>query len=205
MRALTAAFCIFVGISAAQCAQAIQPALAESMDFGSARGLVPLTYVDPFMEPDDYIPLKATSPRSGKLMQIGTGEPGEIIVSSSERRLYLITAPGEAIQYVVAVGRKGYTWRGTETITRKARWPDWRPPAEMRARRPGLPAHVPGGPENPLGARALYLGSTLIRIHGSNEPGTVGHAVSSGCIRMTNDDIIDLYERVQVGTRVTVR
>ncbi|WP_439572764.1 L,D-transpeptidase [Phreatobacter sp.] len=130
--------------------------------------------------------------------------PGTIVINSSERRLYLVQAGGTAIRYGVGVGRPGFSWAGTKSITRKAEWPDWRPPAQMLRRRPDLPRFMAGGPDNPLGARALYLGSSLYRIHGSNEPHTIGTAVSSGCFRMTNDDVMDLYGRVRVGTRVVV-
>jgi lipoprotein-anchoring transpeptidase ErfK/SrfK len=134
----------------------------------------------------------------------GTERPGTIIVNTQERRLYLVLEGGQAMRYGIGVGREGFEWSGTETVTRMAEWPDWRPPAEMIARRPDLPRFMPGGVANPLGARALYLGSSLYRIHGSNEPHTIGQAVSSGCIRMVNDDVIDLYSRVRVGTRVVV-
>jgi lipoprotein-anchoring transpeptidase ErfK/SrfK len=130
---------------------------------------------------------------------------GSIVVETSERRLYLVLEGGKAIRYGVGVGREGFTWAGTNRITRMAEWPGWTPPPAMRRRVPGLPAHVPGGIDNPLGARALYIGSTLYRIHGSNEPWTIGQAVSSGCIRMTNEDVTDLYNRVRVGARVVVR
>ncbi|NVK33933.1 MAG: L,D-transpeptidase [Rhodobacteraceae bacterium] len=134
----------------------------------------------------------------------GKHKPGTIIVDTVERYLYLVQRDGTARRYGVGVGKPGFEWAGTHKVTRKAEWPDWRPPAEMRKRRPDLPAHMAGGPQNPLGARALYLGSTLYRIHGSNQPWTIGHAVSSGCIRMRNEDVTDLYERVGVGTRVHV-
>jgi len=130
--------------------------------------------------------------------------PGSIVISTEERRLFYVTQRGEAIQYGVGVGRPGFEWSGTKTVTMKREWPDWRPPAEMLKRRPDLPRHMAGGPDNPLGARAMYLGNTLYRIHGSNEPETIGQAVSSGCIRMTNEDVMDLYERVRVGTKVVV-
>jgi lipoprotein-anchoring transpeptidase ErfK/SrfK len=130
--------------------------------------------------------------------------PGSIYISTSERRLYLILGNGEALRYGIGVGRDGFRWMGTHHISAKKEWPSWTPPAEMRARRPDLPRYMAGGIENPLGARALYLGSTLYRIHGSNEPETIGHAVSSGCIRMTNEDVTDLYSRVSVGTLVVV-
>jgi lipoprotein-anchoring transpeptidase ErfK/SrfK len=134
----------------------------------------------------------------------GRYSPGTIVVNAKERRLYLVQGDGKAIRYGVGVGRPGFEWGGTKTVTRKAEWPSWTPPAQMLKRRPDLPRFMPGGPENPMGARALYLGSSLYRIHGSNEPETIGQAVSSGCIRMLNDDVIDLYSRVRVGTRVVV-
>ena len=134
----------------------------------------------------------------------GGEAPGTIVVRPSERHLYFVTGRGTAIRYGVGVGRPGFSWGGNQTITRKAEWPDWRPPAQMLRRRPDLPRFMAGGPDNPLGARAMYLGSSLYRIHGSNEPHTIGTAVSSGCFRLTNDDVIDLYSRVRVGTRVVV-
>ncbi len=129
---------------------------------------------------------------------------GTIVVDTSARRLYLVIASGEALSYGIGVGRDGFRWSGTRYISAKRAWPDWTPPSQMLRRRPDLPRHMVGGIENPLGARALYLGSTLYRIHGSNEPETIGQAVSSGCFRMTNDDVIDLYDRVGVGTKVVV-
>jgi len=130
--------------------------------------------------------------------------PGTIVVNSKERRLYFVLPEGKAIRYGVGVGRPGFEWAGAHAISNKREWPSWTPPAQMLKRRPDLPRHMSGGPENPLGARAMYLGSSLYRIHGSNEPDTIGQAVSSGCIRMTNDDVMDLYERAKVGTRVYV-
>jgi lipoprotein-anchoring transpeptidase ErfK/SrfK len=134
----------------------------------------------------------------------GNYAPGTVIVNTSERRLYFVLPGNQAIRYGIGVGRQGFAWSGQQTITRKQEWPDWVPPAEMLQRRPDLPRYMAGGPENPLGARALYLGATLYRIHGSNEPETIGQAVSSGCIRMLNDDVVDLYNRVKVGTKVVV-
>jgi len=130
--------------------------------------------------------------------------PGSIVVRTPERALYYVLPGGKALRYKVGVGRDGFQWSGNSTIGMKREWPDWRPPDEMLARRPDLPRYMPGGPDNPLGARALYLGSSLYRIHGSNEPWTIGTAVSSGCIRMRNEDVIDLYGRVKVGTKVVV-
>ncbi|PVE25598.1 hypothetical protein DC522_04560 [Microvirga sp. KLBC 81] len=135
----------------------------------------------------------------------GRYAPGTIVVSTSERRLYYVLGDGKAMRYGVGVGRPGFTWRGAHSITMKREWPDWRPPAAMLKRRPDLPRYMEGGPDNPLGARAMYIGSTIYRIHGSNEPETIGEAVSSGCIRMTNDDVIDLYNRAKVGARVIVQ
>ena len=126
------------------------------------------------------------------------------IINTRERMLYLVQGNGRAIRYGIGVGRPGFTWAGTHTISNMRQWPDWRPPAEMIRRQPHLPRYMRGGPDNPLGARAMYLGSTLYRIHGSNEPWTIGTQVSSGCIRMRNEDVIDLYGRVRVGTRVVV-
>lgn len=138
----------------------------------------------------------------------GPYAPGTIVVSTTERRLYLIQPGGEALRYGVGVGRPGFTWGGTQTVTMKREWPDWRPPAEMLRRRPDLPRYMKGGIENPLGARALYLyqgdRDTLYRIHGTSEPWSIGKAVSSGCIRLFNQDIIDLHSRVPTGTPVVV-
>jgi len=133
-----------------------------------------------------------------------TEKPGSIVIDTESRHLYLIMPDQEALRYGIGVGRPGFAWAGVHHITRMAEWPDWTPPEEMLKRQPGIPHHMDGGPDNPLGARALYLGSTLYRIHGSNEPWTIGHAVSSGCIRMRNQDIMDLYQRVRVGNTVVV-
>ena len=131
--------------------------------------------------------------------------PGTIIVQTSERFLYVIQANGRAIRYGIGVGRDGFQWQGLLRITRKQEWPDWTPPSEMIERQPYLPRFMAGGPGNPLGARALYLGNTVYRIHGTNQPQTIGTAVSSGCFRLVNADVIDLYDRIPVGTKVIVR
>jgi lipoprotein-anchoring transpeptidase ErfK/SrfK len=131
--------------------------------------------------------------------------PGTIVINTAERRLYLIEPGGTALRYGIGVGRDGFRWSGVHRISAKKEWPGWTPPVEMRRRRPDLPGHMAGGIDNPLGARAMYLGSTLYRIHGSNEPETIGQAVSSGCFRMTNEDVTDLYGRVSVGTTVIVK
>jgi len=130
--------------------------------------------------------------------------PGTVVIDTPHTYLYLVLGNGKAMRYGIGVGRPGFTWSGVKTISAKKEWPAWTPPAEMLARRPDLPRHMEGGPQNPLGARAMYLGSTLYRIHGSNEPWTIGTNVSSGCIRMRNEDVIDLYGRVGVGARVIV-
>jgi lipoprotein-anchoring transpeptidase ErfK/SrfK len=131
--------------------------------------------------------------------------PGTIVINTAERRLYLVEPGGQALRYGIGVGRDGFRWSGVHRISAKREWPGWTPPAQMRRRRPDLPGYMAGGIDNPLGARALYLGSTLYRIHGSNEPETIGQAVSSGCFRMTNEDVVDLYNRVSVGTTVVVK
>jgi lipoprotein-anchoring transpeptidase ErfK/SrfK len=135
----------------------------------------------------------------------GQYAPGTILIDTAERRLYLVLGNGQALRYGIGVGRDGFRWGGTHRISAKKEWPSWTPPSQMLARRPDLPRHMAGGLDNPLGARAMYLGSTLYRIHGSNEPETIGQAVSSGCFRMTNDDVTDLYGRVSIGTTVVVR
>jgi lipoprotein-anchoring transpeptidase ErfK/SrfK len=134
----------------------------------------------------------------------GKEAPGTIVIDTPHHFLYLVEEGGKAMRYGVGVGRPGFAWSGTHTVSAKKEWPDWVPPEEMIERQPYLPHFISGGPNNPLGARALYLGSTLYRIHGSNEPWTIGKNVSSGCIRMRNADVIDLYARVKVGTKVVV-
>jgi lipoprotein-anchoring transpeptidase ErfK/SrfK len=158
----------------------------------------PITYADPTFRP------QATAIPREVVQFSGRYAPGTVVISTQERRLYYVLGGGQAIRYGVGVGRPGFEWAGTKSVTMKREWPDWRPPAQMLRRRPDLPRYMAGGPDNPLGARAMYLGGSLYRIHGSNEPETIGQAVSSGCIRMTNDDVMDLYERVRVGSRVVV-
>jgi lipoprotein-anchoring transpeptidase ErfK/SrfK len=134
-----------------------------------------------------------------------TTEPaGTVIIDTGNTALYYVLGQGRAIRYGVGVGREGFTWSGVQTISRKAEWPDWHPPTEMIARQPYLPRFMAGGPGNPLGARAMYLGSSVYRIHGTNDPSTIGKFVSSGCIRLTNEDVSDLFSRVDVGTKVVV-
>jgi lipoprotein-anchoring transpeptidase ErfK/SrfK len=189
------------------------------MLFRGPAGLAPQRQYQPEPTPADprYQQSRAVDPdASGQSYEIdprflrqeviydGREAPGTVIINTRERMLYLVQANGRAIRYGIGVGRPGFTWAGTHTITNKREWPDWRPPAQMLQRQPHLPRYMRGGPDNPLGARAMYLGSTLYRIHGSNEPWTIGTQVSSGCIRLRNEDVIDLYQRVKVGTRVVV-
>jgi len=131
--------------------------------------------------------------------------PGTIVVNTSERRLYYVLDHGKAIRYGIAVGMEGYNWSGVSTVAAKREWPDWTPTPDILRRHPELPRHMEGGPDNPLGARALYLGASLYRIHGTNEPWKLGGGVSSGCIRMSNDDVIDLYNRAKIGATVIVQ
>jgi lipoprotein-anchoring transpeptidase ErfK/SrfK len=131
--------------------------------------------------------------------------PGTLVIHTAERFAYLVQGNNRALRYGIGVGREGFQWSGLVRVSRKAEWPDWRPPPEMIARQPYLPRFMAGGSGNPMGARALYLGSTVFRIHGTNQPETIGHAISSGCFRLANGDVIDLYERVPLGTKVVVR
>jgi lipoprotein-anchoring transpeptidase ErfK/SrfK len=153
-------------------------------------------------QPDE----RAVDPKFMKQMVAYSGREGAgtIVIDTPSKFLYLVQGDGRALRYGIGVGRPGFTWAGVKTISMKKEWPSWTPPAEMLRRRPDLPRFMEGGPENPLGARAMYLGSSLYRIHGSNEPWTIGTQVSSGCIRMRNEDVIDLYNRVRIGTRVVV-
>ena len=155
------------------------------------------------MQQSDDRPLASPVPRQTVAFN-GPYAPGTIIVNTAERRLYFVLPDHQALKYGVGVGRPGFTWAGASYIANKREWPDWTPPPQMLSRRPDLPRHMVGGIDNPLGARAMYIAGTLYRIHGSNEPDTIGQAVSSGCIRMTNDDVIDLYARASVGARVVV-
>jgi lipoprotein-anchoring transpeptidase ErfK/SrfK len=149
---------------------------------------------------------RPTSPIPRTIVNFGGHyAPGTIVVNTAERRLYLVLPNGQALRYGIGVGRDGFRWSGVHRVSAKKEWPSWTPPSQMLARRPDLPRYMRGGIDNPLGARAIYLGSTLYRIHGSNEPETIGQAVSSGCFRMTNDDVTDLYNRVSVGATVIVK
>ena len=154
-------------------------------------------------EPTNSAELPASLRR--QVVAYATSEaPGTIVIDTPHTYLYLVLGGGKAMRYGIGVGREGFTWSGTQTISRKQEWPDWIPPAEMLHRQPYLPRFMAGGPGNPLGARAMYLGNTVYRIHGTNAPSTIGHQVSSGCIRMLNEDVTDLYARANVGTKVVV-
>ena len=189
--AITGLFCVAAAASA-------QPASAATAFWVDPLNGEPADYYD-----QDYRPQAVPTPRQLVAYE-GRHAPGTIVISTEERRLYLVLPGGQALQYAVGVGRPGFEWSGTKKVTMKKEWPSWTPPAEMLQRRPDLPRYMSGGPDNPLGARALYLGNSLYRIHGSNEPETIGQAVSSGCIRMTNEDVVDLYKRVKVGAKVVV-
>jgi len=174
----------------------------------AAQGRYPAQYVDG--DQPGYVPGEAEEelPPEFKRTTVfyrTTEAPGTIIVSTAERFLYVVQGNGRALRYGIGVGREGFQWQGLLKISRKQEWPDWTPPPEMIQRQPYLPRFMAGGPGNPMGARALYLGATVYRIHGTNQPQTIGTAVSSGCFRLVNADIIDLYDRIPVGTKVVVR
>src|SRR3954469_22162902 len=190
---------IAITLAGLVCAAAAFAAPAAAYEIDPLTGQPTQSYYD-----QTYRPQAAAIPRQLVSFNSRYGA-GTIVISTSERRLYYTLGSGQAISYAVGVGRPGFTWSGVRTIGMKREWPGWRPPAQMRRRRPDLPRYMSGGVANPLGARAMYLAGTLYRIHGSNEPETIGQAVSSGCIRMTNDDVVDLYSRTRVGTRVVVQ
>jgi lipoprotein-anchoring transpeptidase ErfK/SrfK len=157
-------------------------------------------------EQDATAPVEMAARLKRQIVSYPTREAaGTVIIDTPNTYLYYVLGNGQAIRYGIGVGRDGFTWSGVQSVTKKAEWPDWTPPPEMIARQPYLPRHMAGGPGNPLGARAMYLGGTVYRIHGTNAPETIGTRVSSGCIRLTNSDVADLYSRVNVGTRVIVK
>src|SRR6201990_2308337 len=184
---------IWMAIATAGLMLSVSQSFAQQPDVGDQPGLLP----DESVQLDPEWRKQMVSYRT-------TEAPGTIIISTAERHLYLIQPGGRAIRYGIGVGRDGFQWQGLLNITRKAEWPDWTPPPEMIERQPYLPRFMAGGPGNPMGARALYLGNTVYRIHGTNAPQTIGHAVSSGCFRLTNDEISDLYDRVAVGAKVII-
>jgi lipoprotein-anchoring transpeptidase ErfK/SrfK len=178
--------------------------LTLSITQASAQMQRPDVGDEPGLIADDSVELPPEFQKQAVLYRT-TEPPGTIIISTNERYLYLVQGNGRAMRYGIGVGRDGFTWQGLVKISRKAEWPDWTPPSEMIQRQPYLPRFMAGGPGNPMGARALYLGATVYRIHGTNRPDTIGTAVSSGCFRLVNADVSDLYERVPVGTKVVIR
>ena len=183
----------------------VAPAFAQTLSYQpSDRGLAFPQYAPQAFRRCSASRCPAAALRRQVVSYQGNEAAGTVIVDTAHTYLYLILGGGKAMRYGIGVGREGFTWSGTQTITRKAEWPDWIPPAAMIARQPYLPRWVGGGPGNPLGARAMYLGNTDFRIHGTNDPTTIGKHVSSGCIRLANDDVIDLYSRINVGTKVIV-
>jgi lipoprotein-anchoring transpeptidase ErfK/SrfK len=191
--ALASGLC--AGSTAALAQAASAAAMRETMNIGEEPGRVSTEEV-----------VISSGPYRRQLVFFRTNEaPGTLVVHTSERFLYVVLGNNKALRYGIGVGRDGFTWSGLVKISRKAEWPDWTPPPEMIQRQPYLPRFMAGGPGNPMGARALYLGSTVYRIHGTNQPETIGHAVSSGCFRLANGDVIDLYSRVPVGSKVVIR
>ncbi|RTL77324.1 MAG: L,D-transpeptidase [Bradyrhizobiaceae bacterium] len=184
------------------------PASAQSLSYAAQPGLYwPQNSAVPSGAPDNEASEDAALPdrlRRAVVSYPSREAPGTIIIDTRHTYLYLVLGGNRAIRYGVGVGREGFTWSGVQTISRKAEWPDWHPPAQMIARQPYLPRFVAGGPGNPLGARAMYLGHSDYRIHGTNDPTTIGKFVSSGCIRLTNTDVEDLFNRVKVGAKVIV-
>ena len=175
--------------------------IAPSQQDGAVQGV---TIVPASANPNE-VTSEVQGFRRGKLVAFAAAaSPGDIIINTRENRLYFVLGDGQAVMYRVATAKKGFEWKGSHQVSSKVKWPDWRPPAEMRKRRPDLPRHMAGGPNNPLGARAIYLGSSIYRIHGTNEPSSIGKAASSGCIRMLNEDVSELYRYVKLGARVTV-
>ncbi len=202
-RAKQQSFIIVAPLVVALSSVALLP-LAHAQSFGWSRDEIPIGD-QPGVVPsadDEHLPaayqIQPVSFRTNEA-------PGTIIIVTSERFLYLIQGNGRALRYGIGVGREGFQWAGIVRISKKAEWPDWIPPTEMIERQPYLPRFMAGGPGNPMGARALYLGATIYRLHGTNQPQTIGHAVSSGCFRLVNNDITDLYDRVPVGTKVIVK
>jgi lipoprotein-anchoring transpeptidase ErfK/SrfK len=178
--------------------------LILSASQGQAQTRQPDVGDQPGLLADDSVELDPQFRKTAVLYRTSEA-PGTIIVVTAERHLYLIQGNGRALRYGIGVGREGFQWQGLVNITRKAEWPDWTPPPEMIQRQPYLPRFMAGGPGNPMGARALYIGSTVYRVHGTNAPETIGHAVSSGCFRLVNSEIEDLYARVPVGTKIVVQ
>ncbi len=175
--------------------------VAPSQQDGTAQGVI----IVPASASPNEVTGQVQGFKRGKLVTFeAAANPGDIIINTRQNQLYYVLGDGQAVMYRVATAKKGFEWKGSHQVSSKVKWPDWRPPAEMRKRRPDLPRHMAGGPNNPLGARAIYLGSSIYRIHGTNEPSSIGKAASSGCIRMLNEDVSELYRHVKLGARVTV-
>ncbi len=186
-----AAAALFVGLLATS-AQANTPVWGEGVVLAS-------------VSPSQATEMARPQFKRGKIVKFVTGaKPGSIIVRTKEHALYYVLGNGKAVKYRVATAKKGFEWSGTHAVSSKVKWPDWRPPTEMRQRRPELPAFMEGGPDNPLGARAIYIGGTIYRIHGTNEPSSIGKSASSGCIRMLNEDVSELFRFVKPGAKVIV-
>ena len=185
---------IWMLVATAGLVLSVSHGFAQQPDVGDQPGLLP----------DDSVEL---DPEFQKQMVFyrTTEAPGTLVISTADRFIYLVLGNSRALRYGIGVGREGFQWSGLVKVTRKAEWPDWTPPPEMIERQPYLPRFMAGGPGNPMGARAMYLGSTVYRIHGTNQPETIGEAVSSGCFRLANGDVIDLYSRVDVGAKVIIR
>jgi lipoprotein-anchoring transpeptidase ErfK/SrfK len=193
--AVSGALLGLASVSAAFSQAASPSAMRETMDIGDEPGRISTEEV-----------VIEDGPFRRQMVYFRTNEaPGTIVIQTSERFLYLVQGNNRALRYGIGVGRDGFQWSGLVKITRMAEWPDWTPPPEMIARQPYLPRFMAGGPGNPMGARAHYLGTTVYRIHGTNQPETIGQAISSGCFRLANGDVIDLYSRVSVGTKVIIR
>ncbi|OYU49339.1 MAG: L,D-transpeptidase [Rhizobiales bacterium PAR1] len=194
MRALLV-LAVLAGLAAIPVAAQGRTPLPETMDIGDEPGRV--------STPETVI---KEGPYARQMVFFRSNDPPKtVVISTSDRFLYVVMGNNRALRYGIGVGREGFQWAGLQKVTRKAEWPDWTPPPEMIQRQPYLPRFMAGGPGNPMGARALYLGSTVYRIHGTNQPETIGQAISSGCFRLANGDVIDLFERVSVGAKVVIR
>jgi lipoprotein-anchoring transpeptidase ErfK/SrfK len=201
--AALSAFVIGTIAASSQAVAAPQPQLFPFFPLPPMQYAPPPAQVAPSQDEGTIVEMPARLRR--QVVNYATREaPGTVVIDTPNTYLYYVLGGGQAIRYGIGVGRDGFTWSGVQTVTKKAEWPDWTPPPEMIARQPYLPRHMAGGPGNPLGARAMYLGGTVYRIHGTNAPETIGTHVSSGCIRLINEDVSDLYSRVNIGTRVIV-
>ncbi len=197
---------IFIKIAAATVFAGLLATAAQAQAKKPFEGVVLVAAVSPEeVQPKALREVARPKFKRGQIIKYETSmSAGSIIVNTKQNALFYVLGNGKAVKYRVATAKKGFEWSGTNTVSYKTQWPDWRPPTEMRKRRPDLPAFMAGGPENPLGARAIYLGSTIYRIHGTNEPSSIGKAASSGCIRMLNEDVSELYQFVKAGATVTV-